>query len=55
MPRTRSNATQQEGRLRGRALSRANDWVRNGSGGEALANPRNNTNGGDVGKSGGKS
>ncbi len=59
MARTRSGtAAQQSGRIRGRAadaLSRASDWVRNGSGGRALANSRNNTNSGDVGKSGGKS
>lgn len=55
MAKERGNAAQQEGRLRGRALNKVSDWVRNGSGGQALANPRNNTNSGDVGKSGGKS
>lgn len=56
MARTRSGtATQQQGgRTRGNTGG-ASDWVRNGSGGRALANPRNNTNNGDTGKSGGKS
>lgn len=53
--KSRGNSALQQGGKKISNAANAGDWVKNGSGGGALGNPRNNTNNGDTGRNPGKS